>query len=167
MHSRSIKRRWITVALALLASVVGVVSSLGKHVARAADIAGGDHDHTVMFTKWMTTEPNMEGVITGGDVGPGTFTGVVLDVKKDTPPQIWQAEVLYQIHGTDGRSFDATLEVTENDVTNKATLYGTITNGWLQGAQVQGGYDIIPADSCPHPQYGSCYQVTLHIHLGT
>ena len=167
MQNRSIKRRWIVVALALFTSVAAVVSSLGEHEARADNSAGEDHDYTVMFTKWMTTWPNMEGVITRGDVGPGTFTGVVLDVKKNTPPQIWQAEVLYQIHGTDGRSFDATIDVTENDVTNKATLHGTITSGWLQGAHVQGGYDIIPADSCPYPQYGSCYQVALHIHLGT
>jgi hypothetical protein len=134
MPNRPIKRRWTTVALALLASVAGVVSSLGKHVARAEHSAGAEPDHTVMFTKWMTTEPNMEGVITGGDVGPGTFTGVVLDVKEGAPPQVWQAEVLYQIHGADGHSFDANLDVTENDVTNKATLSGTITSGWLQGA---------------------------------
>jgi hypothetical protein len=167
MQNRSIKRRWIIVALALFASVAAVVSSLGMQAARADNSAGVDHDHSVMFTKWITTWPNMVGIITGGDVGPGTFTGVVLQVTKGNLPQVWQAEVLYQIHGTDGRSFDANIDVTENDVINEATLHGKITNGWLQGAQVQGGYNIVPASSCPYPQYGLCYQVTLHIHPGS
>jgi hypothetical protein len=127
---------------------------------------GVDQDVTVMFTKWITTWPNMVGTITGGDAGPGTFTGVVLHVTKGNLPQVWQAEVLYQIHGANGRSFDANIYVTENDVTNQATLEGVIMAGWLQGARVQGGYNIIPASSCPFPQFGSCFQVTLHIHPG-
>ena len=41
MQTRSIKRRWIIVALALLASVGAVVSSLGEHEARADNSGWG------------------------------------------------------------------------------------------------------------------------------
>jgi hypothetical protein len=162
MQHWSIKRRWVIVARTLVASVAAVVTSLGTQAALADNSAGEDHDFTVMVTKWMTSDTDMVGNITGGDAGLGTFTGKVLHVEKSTP-QVWQGVVLYQIHGA-RHSFDAKVVVTENDVTNEATLHGTITSGWMRGAHVQGGYDIIAASSCPYPQYGPCYHVTLHIH---
>jgi len=170
MKNRPIISRWIVLTLALLASFAAVLPSAGTRVA-LADNGATVHDYTVMFTKWITTLPNMEGILTGGDAGSGTFTGVVLNVTKGNLPQVWQAEVLYHIHGANGRSFDANIDVTENDVINEATLEGVITNGWLQGGRVQGGYNII--SSCPENPHqppdplSLCYQVTLHIHVGS
>lgn len=152
----------IGLMLAVIVGLAVLVSSIGMRVARADGGGESSQVYDIMFTKWMTSYPNMAGIITGGDAGSGTFAGQVLKVTKSTP-KIWKAKVLYQIFGT-AHSFSAHLHVRENDVTNTARVEGKVTEGWLKGSPVNGGYLIIPASGCPHPEFGPCYQVTLHIH---
>ncbi|MHB8624819.1 MAG: hypothetical protein ACYDBJ_00250 [Aggregatilineales bacterium] len=164
MNNRSIKSLSMSVVIVLIAAFAALPSSTGTRVALADSGGERGHDYEIMFTKWITSYPNMVGIVTGGDAGAGTFAGQVLKVTESTP-QIWKAAVLYQIFGT-AHSFSAHIDVTENDVTNRARLVGKVTDGWLKGWPVYGGYIILPASSCPHPEFGSCYQVTLRIHVG-
>lgn len=110
----------------------------------------------VTFTKWVTVWPNMEGVV-GGDAGTGTFAGEILDYNPG--PEITRIEALYHING--GRhSFTAHNFVTQNEVTRTAVITGEITDGWMKGRKVSGGYDII---SCPEKTLGLCFRGALQI----
>lgn len=118
------------------------------------------------FTKWITDYPNMVGVV-GGDVGTGTFTGEILNIS--TVGYISSAEVLYHFNGKI-HSFTAHLFVTENATPGVGTAVetGSITEGWLKGANVTGEYNIWGI--CPIPTPGNaegtqCYQGVLHIQV--
>src|SRR5690349_19221173 len=67
--TRSIVRRRLLVSMATVALLL---VSLGAGTASAG---GGQHS---TFTKWVTTWPDMAGVV-GGSVGDGEFTGMVVD----------------------------------------------------------------------------------------
>jgi hypothetical protein len=109
-------------------------------------------------------DQDMAGVLTGGAAGTDTFSGEILNVITSTP-ELWEGEVQYQIHGTT-HQFSAHIHVMENVVTNKATLDGVITEGWLHGRPVHGEYDTI--SSCPENPHqppdplSPCILVTLH-----
>jgi hypothetical protein len=180
MQSWSVKGRWISVALALIVFFVAVTSS---SVAQDSQTDSGEsvQSYDIMFTKWVTcySDPNiceapdgtlvdfpMAGIITGGDVGTGSFSGELLDDIQATP-ELWEAVVIYQIHGTT-HDFSAHMLVTENPTTGEATLVGIIMDGWLKGQTVRGSYNTV--SSCPdNPNQppdplSPCYEITLHIH---
>src|SRR5271165_256315 len=120
MNNRSIKRLSMIVALALIAAFAAFPPSSGIRVALADGGGERGHNYDIMFTKWIPNYPHMVGIVTGGDAGTGTFSGTVLKVTESTP-QLWKAEVLYQVFGT-AHSLSMHLDVNENDVTNTATL---------------------------------------------
>ena len=67
----------IIIALALVTGFAALTLFQGSPAVSADN--GRDHNRTaiVTFTKWVTTYPNMAGVV-GGDVGRGEFAGEIL-----------------------------------------------------------------------------------------
>jgi hypothetical protein len=129
------------------------------------------HSFDSTFTKWVTSPGappvllNMAGVV-GGDVGNGTYTGEVLSL--ETVGNITTIVPLYHFHGS-LHSFTALLSVKEDSTSGTAEITGVVTEGWLKGAAVTGGYTVL--DPCPIPTPGNmlgtvCFQGTLHAHRG-
>ena len=130
----------------------------------------GNRDHRdarVFFRKWIIDAPNVPGLlfnmggVVGGDVGDGIFTG----------------EVLYRNVGTDGvtrivafyhftgvkHSFTALVNVEATGSTPGSTsvITGVITDGWLKGHAVKGGYTVTICDHVgPSP---NCFEGSLKI----
>jgi hypothetical protein len=142
----------------------------GGRVARSADVA---------FTKWviaLPTDPSttlagasMAGVV-GGDVGSGTYAGIVLEDDRVSMPGFWLADAQYGFFGS-AHSFVALNSITEDDTASPvtATISGTVIWGWMKGARVTGGYTLL--NPCPIPTPGNafgtvCFQGTLHLQLG-
>lgn len=150
----------ILLAFILILSMAAVPAQLAL-----ADYAGTQgHVFDVTFTKWISTWPNMVGVV-GGDVRPGTFVGEVLNYHPGVT--ITNIEALYHIKGS-RHSFTAHVFVTQNNVTGMATITGRVTDGWLEGARLTGEYKVWP--NCPLTPPGSatmCFQGTLHIPAGS
>jgi hypothetical protein len=145
-----IKTLSIVLIFALFAAFFAMPSSLGTLAAQDKD----DLNTEITFTKWITTAPNMAGIV-GGEVGDGAFAGEILDrVPGDDFTSI---EALYHINGGD-HSFTAHVFVKQNMVTKIATIRGVVTDGWLKGRQVSGSYIVI---SCPDQTNGVCFQGTL------
>jgi len=163
----------------MLVALVLIVTSL--FVAAPTQLAladsGGVHGHTFdfTFTKWVTSLPafypslagvSMAGVV-GGDVGNGVYAGKVLSDNL-TVPGFWLAHARYEFHGKK-HSFIADVHVTQNNNTGIAVITGVITQGWLKGAQITGGYTVM--SDCPIATPGNvfdplCFQGTLHVHMG-
>jgi hypothetical protein len=129
--------------------------------------AGGVRGHTFddTFTKWITTFPNMAGVV-GGDVGTGTYAGEILSYA--VVGTITNIEALYHFSGRE-HSFTAHVYITEDDVAGTAVITGGVTEGWLKGSPVTGEYQIWA--TCPIPTPGNglgtlCFQGALHILKG-
>lgn len=146
--------------LALLATFAILPSTLRTQVALADSGGERGHNFDITFTKWITTFPNMEGIV-GGDVGVGTFAGEILTFLPGL--HITNIEALYHMNGGN-HFFSAHVFVTENEDTGKATITGVVTDGWHKGKDVLGEYTII---SCPDKTLGLCFQGTLHIHVGS
>lgn len=133
--------------------------------------ASGGQPVEVSFTKWITAFPAMAGV-TGGDV-PGTFSGAVLSGRLFDNGTIGQIEARYEVNAADqAHSFVAHIEGKQNNPTLQAVLNGTVTAGWLAGAQVQVIYNVIvPAtgSSCvpAAPVNSPCFQGTIRIMPGS
>ena len=137
--------------------------------------ASGRPPIEVTFTKWITAFPAMEGE-TGGDV-PGTFAGTILRRDPFDNGTIVQLEAEYEVTDVDppadpAQSFVAHIEGTLNNRTQKAVLNGTVTSGWLVGAQVQVTFDVIapaPGVSCvpAAPPNTRCFQGTIRILPGS
>jgi hypothetical protein len=152
-----------TRALAVFAAVALLTLSLGVGVASAN---GGRHDGDAenTFTKWVTGFPNVAGDvadmkgIVGGDVGKGSYAGTVL---KDTPGTTEVIEALYGFHGS-RHSFTALVHVEQTGL--KAVISGVVTEGWLEGHQVNGEYTQIP---CSQGFGGACFRGTLDILRGS
>ena len=164
----------------MLLALVLVVT--GLFVAAPAQLAladsGGVQGHTFdfTFTKWATSAPAfypslagvlMEGVV-GGDVGNGRYAGVVLSDDLTQEPDFWLANARYEFYGRK-HSFIANVYVTQNNTAGTAVITGVITQGWLKGAQITGGYTIYSV--CPIATPGNvfgttCFQGTLHVHMG-
>ena len=144
-------------------------SVAGVAAAQAQGSGGGPVD--VTFTKWITAYPAMAGV-TGGDV-PGTFAGAVLSRDPFDNGTIVQLEARYGVIAANpAHSFVAHIEGKQNNTTHEAVLNGTVTSGWLVGAQVHVTYDVVvppPGTSCvpAAPKNSTCFQGTIRILRGS
>lgn len=166
---RSIKGWKVIAALLLVASLAVLSFSPGRQVALAD---GGEHKASATFTKWVTsagTAPvlfNMAGVVSG-DVGGGQYVGEVLELTSTPATTIIKA--LYHLNGGT-HQFTARLTVTQDNATGTAVIRGVITQGWLKGAQVRGGYQTIAPCGILNAQSGpfgdACFQGTLNIQGG-
>ena len=67
-------------ALVLVAAFAGLFAAERTPVALADEGGVQGHTFNVTFTKWITTFPNMAGVV-GGAVGAGPFAGEILPPK--------------------------------------------------------------------------------------
>jgi hypothetical protein len=146
-------------------------SPSGVASAGAKTQASGGAPVEVTFTKWITAYPALAGV-TGGDV-PGTFAGTVLSRDAFENGTIVQLEAQYGVIAADpAHSFVAHIEGKQNNTTQSAVLNGTVTSGWLVGAQVHVTFDVIvpaPGTSCVSaaPVNSRCFQGTIRILPGS
>jgi len=149
-----------SLALMMLIGLTFVGLSLRPGAASAND----DWDHRNVentFTKWITTYPNMAGVV-GGDVGRGTYAGEILNFQPGVPGSPTFIEANYHFNGKH-RSFTAHVFVTQINL--KAVIIGVVTDGWQKGNLVEGEYTQI---KCSHDNITTdCFQGTLDILLGT
>ena len=152
--------RRIAFMLVLLATIV-VTSGQGWAQPALADSGGKGHTFEVTFTKWVTSFPQMLGVV-GGDVGNGVFAGEILDYVPGA--DITHIEALYHFKGS-RHSFTAHVFVTQNNLTGLASITGRVTEGWLEDAEVTGEYKVW--NVCPIPTPGNagtmCFQGTLDL----
>lgn len=126
--------------------------------------AKGGANVEVSFTKWVPAFPTLAGV-TGGDV-PGTFAGAVLRREPFDNGNIVQLEARYEVIDPDGvHSFVAHIAGKQNNQTQEAVFNGTITEGWLVGAQVHVTYDVIR----PCPEFGQsvCFTGVIRVMSGS
>jgi hypothetical protein len=129
-----------------------------------ASANGGAANVEVTFTKWVPAFPTLVGV-TGGDV-PGTFAGAVLSRDPFDNGTIVQLEARYEVIGNNpAHSFVAHIEGKQNNETQEAVFNGTITAGWLVGAQVHVTYDRI----APCPAFGKavCFTGVIRVMPGS
>jgi hypothetical protein len=166
----------VAVAVATATSLAVVAQARTAGTARP-DGSRGQRSADVTFTKWLTSLPNapsaagasMAGVV-GGDVGPGTFAGIVFTEDTTSRPGFWLARAFYGFIGSK-HSFVAYNHITENDGVSPitATIRGVVIAGWMKGARVTGEYTLL--ETCPIPTPGnvfapSCFQGTLHLRRG-
>lgn len=137
------------------------VAFLALSAGAGAVAADGGRDHRIAdntFTKWITTFPNMAGVV-GGDVGAGTYAGEILTIAGDaspTNPLLITAD--YHFFGA-RHSFTARVHIVQ--IGADATISGAVTDGWLKGNRATGEYTAI---ACPQ---GTCFEGTLDILRGS
>ena len=157
-----------SVAVAAQARPAGTTSPAGGRGHRSADVT---------FTKWVTSLPadpsktlagsGMAGVV-GGDVGEGTYAGMVVKDDTTSMPGFWLGQALYGFFGSE-HSFVAYNFITEDDRDPKtitAKIRGVVIVGWMKGARVTGEYT--QHTTCPIPTPGNvlgsvCFQGTLHL----
>jgi hypothetical protein len=166
LKKQALKTIWrMLFALVLVAGYAALTVSLSPEVASAD---GGDQhgdNHEVTFTKWLTTFPNMVGVV-GGVVGVGTYAGEILNI--GTVGDITRIEALYHINGS-RHSFSAHVFVTQHNLAGRALITGIVTSGWQMGARVHGEYRVMlvcPIATPGNGQGTKCFQGTLHIQRG-
>ena len=120
---------------------------------------------TINFTKWVTIPAprpgvlaDMAGIIVGGDVGDGTFTGEILLNEATATGRHIVAD--YHLHGSK-HSFTARVNVLQTGAGPgaHAVITGVVTDGWLKDHAVNGEYTIIP----PCVGTVNCIEVTLDI----
>ena len=125
----------------------------------------GDHNSryaTATFTKHIVDYPfcgvlaNMAGEV-GGNVGEGTYTGELLF--QSVVGDVWKGEALYHFHGSK-HSFTALVHVEQTGL--NAVITGVVTDGWLKGYAVDGGYKQIDC-GIPGPDFPYCYQGALNL----
>jgi hypothetical protein len=150
--------------LALLAGVTTLTMATG-----AEDASAHRRSTTVEFTKWVTAADAfpwpMTGVVTGGTLGDGTYSGQVDNAA--VADGITTINAIYSIDAD--KDFSANVLVRQSDATGHAVIVGKITEGWRKGALVLGTYDTQAV--CPIPTPGNvfgtvCFEVTLHIFGG-
>jgi hypothetical protein len=155
---RDTRRRAIALAAAALLSL-----SVG---AGAAFADGGPDERNAesTFTKWITdfNAGTMAGFV-GGDVGEGTYAGQILHIEVSATGAVLDAT--YHFSGS-RHTFTARVEVVQTGFVHGATavITGRVTEGWLKGNEVNGGYTLIPCTQAPS---GTCFQGTLEIVRGS
>ena len=146
-HTRFLTNPWRLALRPLIAVAALAVTGCAT---TAASIPSAEQN---TFTKWVTTAPNMAGVV-GGAVGDGSYAGQIL---KRTPGDTTVIEALYHFSGSK-HSFTALVHVEQTGL--KAVITGTVTEGWLKGNQVKGEYTQITSTQSPN---GTAFQGTLNI----
>ena len=121
----------------------------------------------VTFIKWITNAPNMAGVVSG-DVGGGTFAGLILS--RVTEGNVTKIEALYHINGK-ALQFTAHNFITADNLKGTAVIKGFVTDGPLAGERVDGEYQVIRPCGIINAQIGSsgdvCFQGNLVIRPGS
>jgi hypothetical protein len=116
-----------------------------------------------IFLKWLTSFPNMEGVVSG-DPGAGLFAGEVL--KRTETKHFIKIEALYHINGKDFQ-FTAHNHILQDKKTGTAVIHGVVVDGAMKGAHVRGQYQMIAPCGIINAQQGDggdvCYQGTLTV----
>jgi hypothetical protein len=168
----------LLLALAVVVAASFAVVAQARPEGKASPAGGRNHRSAdVTFTKWVTSLPadpsttlagsGMAGVV-GGDVGEGTYAGIVLKDDTTSEPGFWLGQALYGFFGSE-HSFVAYNLITEDDrdpSSITATIRGVVIVGWMKGARVTGEYT--QRDTCPIPTPGNvigttCFQGTLHL----
>jgi hypothetical protein len=157
-------RLQIRVVLFVIASLLLLQISPTLAVGQTAENQDRNrHGVEVLFTKWVTTFPDMAGVVSG-DVGGGTFAGEILAY--NATPAIGKIEALYHINGST-HQLTAHVFVTQNNLTGTAVIKGVVTEGALKGARVRGEYQVIAPCGILNAVNGSsgdvCFQGTLDL----
>jgi len=141
----SIARRRLLVSIATVALLL---VSLGAGTASAG---GGQH---ATFTKWITSWPQMAGVV-GGTVGDGEFSGTVIDYAPG------DTTLITAVYHFDGWRHDFTARMHVEQTGLHAVLVGIVIDGWGNGKLVTGAYDQI---TCQHGGVSTdCFQGYLDI----
>jgi hypothetical protein len=161
-------------------AVVAALSFTAVAQARPAALRTDDRaprSADVTFTKWVTSlpvnPPSLAGVsmvgVVGGDVGNGTYAGMVVKDDTTSMPGFWLAQALYGFSGS-RHAFLAYNFITEDDTASPVTasIRGVVVQGWMRGAFVTGHYR--QWDTCPIPTPGNvfgtvCFEGTLHLRL--
>jgi hypothetical protein len=126
----------------------------------------------VTFTKWGTQftdldSLDMEGVVSG-DVGGGRFIGEA-NFLPSSDPNILVIDAFYHINGGI-QQFTAHNLITQDLTTGRAVIEGVVIDGWLNGAKVDGEYQVIFPCGIINAQEGAigdvCFQGTLRVHGG-
>ena len=121
----------------------------------------------VTFLKWITNTPNMAGVVSG-DVGGGTFAGLILT--RVMEGAIAKIEALYHINGK-ALQFTAHNYITFDTQKGTAVIEGSVPDGVLKGARVKGEFQVIRPCGIINAQIGSsgdvCFQGNLVITPGS
>jgi hypothetical protein len=128
---RTIVRRRLLVSIAVVALLL---VSLGAGTASAG---GGQH---ATFTKWVTSWPEMAGVV-GGSVGDGAFNGTVVDANPGP------TTLITAIYHFEGSRHDFTARIHAEQTGLHATIVGVVTDGWGKGKLVTGIFDEV---TCEH-----------------
>jgi hypothetical protein len=170
----------LLLALAVFVAASFAVVAQARPAGTASPAGGRSHRSAdVTFTKWVTSlgpDPStsagvsMVGVV-GGDVGEGTYAGIVVNDDTTSKPGFWLGHALYGFFGSE-HSFVARNVITEDDrdpSSITATIRGVVIMGWMKGARVTGEYT--QRDTCPIPTPGNvlgtaCWEGTLHLRLG-
>lgn len=150
--------------LALSLSAGVALADGGQHGDSGQHGDGGRNHNTAhnTFTKWVTALPllpgevaDMAGVV-GGDVGQGTFAGIVL--RKVVGPTTL-IEAIYHFNGS-SHSFTALVHVEQTAL--NAVIIGVVTDGWLKGDMVNGKYTQTTCAQSPAADH-TCFVGTLDI----
>jgi hypothetical protein len=166
----------LLLALAVVVAATVAVVAQARPAGTASPAGARNHSSAdVTFTKWVTSpgpDPStaagtgMVGVV-GGDVGEGTYAGMVLRDNTTSKPGFWLGQALYGFFGSE-HAFVANNFITENDTVSPitATIRGVVIVGWMKGARVTGEYT--QHDTCPIPTPGNvigttCWEGTLHL----
>jgi hypothetical protein len=131
-HSSAVRSN-IRRLLATTAVVALLMVSLGAGTASAGR---GQH---ATFTKWVTSWPEMAGIV-GGSVGDGEFSGTVIDY---APGPTTLITAIYHFGGS-RHDFTARMHVEQTGL--HAVLVGVVIDGWGKGKLVTGAYDQITCD---------------------
>lgn len=150
-------RGWIILVGIVLVGVLAVAPTLFGQ-ADSGGVQG--HSFDVTFTKWITTAPNMAGVV-GGDVGDGTFAGEIAGMS--TEGNTTTINAVYHINGR-LHSFNADIKAVQDNVAGTGVITGSVTDGWLKGTALTGEYKVLATCSIDTGSYGPmCFQGTLHL----
>ena len=96
---------------------------------------------TVTFTKWITGDPNLPGLlqtlegVVGGDIGEGSFSGEVL--RETVVGDLDEVVAFYHFKGSK-HSFSAIIHLDFSIANLKGVVSGVVTDGWQKGHAVSG-----------------------------
>lgn len=126
---------------------------------------GRDRDHRdakVTFTKWITGDPNLPGLlqtlegVVGGDVGKGIFAGEVL--KETIVGDLDEVVAFYHFTGSK-HSFSAIIHLKFDLVSLQGVVIGVVTDGWLKGHALKGRMRAIDSFQGHSPAFEATFEI--------